>query len=236
VVKIEQKKIVKVDELAPLIPFKAGATFSQLWQVFYYTRLFKYVHRKHYPKIKVSYNKICTDRNLRKLCELGYFKSPQEDVYCATNKVLPILEETEEFPVEVLPKESEGIGSINELNNTGVFVEAARLETFYTLLFHDFDYIIPDALMVELDKKNRRYKLTFLEMEAQKPDWINYLEAKRDNYLKLARDFQFYKYWSSVCNTLELPEPDILDLKFSVFFICKIKRDFGPGFTFREHL
>ncbi len=85
--KIEYKKTVKVDELAHLIPTKAGATFSQLWQVFYYTRLFKYVHRSQYPKIKVSYNKICTDRNLLKLCELGYLTSPQKDIYCATNKV-----------------------------------------------------------------------------------------------------------------------------------------------------
>jgi hypothetical protein len=233
--RIDYKKIVKVDELADLVPRKAGATWSALWQILYFTRLFKYVHRSHYPKIKVSYNKICTDRNLLKLCQLGYFKNPQPDIYCATKKVLPILKEAG-FNTNILPPEPIGIGNINEIHNTDVFVQATKLQNFYTLLYYNFDYLVPDALMVQLDKDNKRYKLTFLEIEAQKPDWINYLETKRDNYLKLARDAQFYKYWSSVCNAIELPQPVISDLKFSVFFICKIKRDFGPGFTFREHL
>jgi len=235
VVKIEQKKIVKVDDLAPLIPFKAGATFSQLWQVFYYTRLFKYVHRRHYPKIKVSYNKICTDRNLRKLCELGYFKSPQKDVYCATNKVFPILEETDEFPVKLLPNETEGIGGINELNNTDVFVKLTKLPHFYTLLYPDFGYLIPDALLVQLDSENRKCKLTFIEVEAKKPDWENYIENKKDNYFKLAHDVKAYTYWVDCCSKLNIRIPDISKFRFNVSFYGSIKKEFGIGFSF-EHL
>lgn len=241
-VKIEQINIVKVDELAPFIPFKAGATFSQLWQVFYYTRLFKYVHRRHYPKIKVSYNKICTDRNLHKLCELGYFKSPQKDVYCAANKVLPILKKAG-FIADILPAEPQGKGDGNELHNTEVFIQAIKLPYFYILLFPQFKqtpdsppHLIPDALLVQKDDDYRRYKLTFLEVEAKKPGWEHYLEKKRDNYLKLSKDINFYNYWKKTCIQLQLPIPEVAKLKFSVFFVGNIKKNFGNGFQFLHTL
>jgi hypothetical protein len=232
--RIDYKKVVKVDELADLVPRKAGATWSALWQVFYYTRLFKYIHRSHYPQIKVSYNKICTDRNLLKLCQLGYFRSPQPDIYCATKKVLPILKEAG-FNTNILPPESIGTGNINEIHNTDVFVQVTKLPGFYTLLYYNFNYLVPDALMVQLDKENKRYKLTFLEIEAKKPDWQNYIEQKRENYLKLARDVRFFEYWSKTCSLLNLPQPLISTLKFSVYFICRINRNFGKGFKFIEH-
>lgn len=232
--RIEHKKVVKVDEVAELIPFKSGATFNQLWQIFYYTRLFKYVHRRHYIRIKHSYNKISTAKNLKKLCELGYLKSPQKDIYCATNKVLPIIKEVDEFPVEILPNEPVGKGSINEINNTEVFIKLLKRYKYHTLLYCNFGYLIPDALMILLDKPTNRYKLIFLEIEAQKPDWENYILKKRDNYLKLAKDLEFYNYWSKMCHLLELPKPKINELCFSVLFIGKIKKDFGKGFSFIE--
>lgn len=88
--------------------------------------------------------------------------------------------------------------------------------------------------MVQIDKDHRKYKLTFLEIEAQKPDWESYISLKRDNYLKLARDTQFFDYWSKICPQLELPPPKINELCFSVLFIGKIKKDFGKGFNFIE--
>jgi hypothetical protein len=228
---VEYKKIVKVDELAFVIPRKAGATFSQLWQIFYYTRMFKYISYRHYIQIKPAYNKICTYKNLQALCALGYLKSPQYEVYCATNKVLPILKEAG-FNTDILPLEPIGKGDINELNNTDVFVEATKLPHFYAALHHNFGYLIPDALLVQLDKENEKYKLTFLEIEAKKPDWENYLEKKRDSYFRLAKDIQFYNYWASICKLLKLPRPGVSELKFSTCFIGNIKKDFGNGFQF----
>jgi hypothetical protein len=212
--KINYQKTIVVDELADLIPFKAGATWSALWQIFYYTRLLKYVHRSHYPQIKISYNKICTDKNLHKLCQLGYFNSPQKDVYCATNKVLPILKEADFF-TELLPSESVGKGDINELNNTRVFISLIKQEHFYTFLYPNFDYLIPDALMVSLDKENKRYRLIFLEVERKKPNWKEWLENKKLNYSKLATDYRFYTKWQDYCNIIGFPKPDISKLKFS---------------------
>lgn len=217
--KINHKKTIIVDELAELIPFKAGATWSALWQIFYYTRLLKYVHRSYYPQIKASFNKICTNKNLQKLCQLGYFYSPQKDIYCATNKVLPILKEAG-FIIETLPTEPVGKGDINELNNTRVLISLMKQEYFHTLLYPNFGYLIPDALMVSLDKENKKYKLTFIEVEAEKPDWENYIENKKENYLKLSKDIQFYEKWKEYCKLLNLPEPT-LDIKFN-YKIIKI--------------
>ncbi len=234
--KIDFQKTVKIEELAGLVSKRGGTTWASLWQVFYYTRLFKYVHRQHYPQIKIFYNKICTDKNLRKLCELEYFRSPREDVYCATNKVLPILKEAG-FNTDLLPSESVGLGDINELNNTDVFVQAVKLPHFETLLYPQFKdrtsgkpYLKPDALLVQKYADKRRYKLTFLEIEAKKPGWQNYVENKRDNYLRLAQDINFYHYWTSVCPLLGLPKPDISSLYFSVCLIGNIAHKFGSGF------
>lgn len=227
--RIEHKKIVKVDELAHLIPRKGGATFSQLWQIFFYTRLFKYVHRQHYSQIKTAYNKIATKDNLRELCEMEYLFSPQTDIYCATNKVLPILREAG-FPIETLPPEPRGMGDINELHNTEVFVQCTMLKHFYTLLFPNFRYVIPDALLVQLDTENLRYKLAFIEVEAQKPKWSDYIEHKRNNYIRLSKAMDFYEYWKENAPKLNLPVPALESLKFNVVFICSLQKDYGNGF------
>lgn len=229
--KIEYQKTVKVDELAKLIPTKHGATFSQLWQVFNYTRMFKYVEHRHYPKIKPAYIKICTHKNLRKFCELGYFKSPGKDVYSATNKVLPILKEAGYY-TELLPNETVGGGDINEINNTDVFVQATKLPHFKMLLFPRFVYLVPDALLVQIDADNKKYKLTFLEIEAQKPKWSEYIYNKRDNYIQLSKELTFYNYWKDIAPKLELPIPEIEKFKFSVSFYCTLNKDFGNGFKF----
>lgn len=229
--KIEYSKTVKVDELAHLVPTKAGATFSQLWQVFYYTKLFKYIHKKQFGKIKPAYNKICTHKNLQNLCELGYMKNPRPEVYCATNRVLPILNEAG-FTTSILPNESTGTGDINELNNTEAFIHLAKGKYFRTLLFPQFNTVIPDALLVEQDMTNSRYKLTFIEIEAEKPKWNQYLDDKRDKYVCLSKSIEVFEYWQKTALLLNLPEPDINTFNFNVAFVCSIKKDYGEDFRF----
>lgn len=228
---IEHKKVVKVDELAHIVPTKAGATFSQLWQIFYYTRLFKYVKYDHYRQIKPAYKKIATYKNLQELCKLGYLFSPGHEVYCATDKVLPILEATG-YNTALLPIKPAGTGNINELNNTDVFIQLSKLEHFYILLYPQFGYIIPDALLVQLDKDTKRYKLTFIEVEAKKPKWEEYIEVKRKNYLKLSQDIEVYNEWKRCCVKISLPVPKAEDFCFSVSFYGSIKKDFGEHFKF----
>jgi hypothetical protein len=226
---IENIRTVKVDELAQFIPTKAGATFNSLWQIFYYTRMFKYISYRHFTQLKKSFNKICTYGNLHGLCELGYLRSPQRAVYCATNKVLPILQQAG-YNTEILPAEATGYGDINELNNTDVFVPATKLKYFKTLLYPQFGYLLPDALLVRLDEENRKYKLTFLEIEAQKPKWYKYVEVKRDKYILLSKSLDFYNWWKDVAPKMDLPIPPIESFTFNVIFICSLKKEFGNGF------
>ncbi|MBX7047317.1 MAG: hypothetical protein K1X86_15915 [Ignavibacteria bacterium] len=233
--KVEYKKIIKIDELAHLVPTKAGATFSQLWQIFYYTRMFKYVSYNHYSQIKSSFNKICTYKKLEELCRLGYLKSPKHEVYCATNKVLPILQEAG-FNINLLPNEPIGTGDINELNNTDIFIQAIKRKYFHTLLFPNFKYVIPDALLIEFDKDNAKYKLTFLEIEAKKPKWRDYLEEKRRNYIRLSKSTEVLKYWMEVCSKIGFSKPNLEDFKFNVCFVCTLKENFGNGFNFKSTL
>ncbi len=231
--RIESKKTVKVDELAELIPFRAGATFSQLWQILYYTRLFKYVHRQHYQRIKPAYNKICTSRNLKKLCDLGYFKTTQKDIFCATDKVLPILNEAG-FITETLPQETVGKGDINELNNTEVMIKLLKYPDFHTFVFPNFGYIIPDSLLVQRNHKQRKYKLTFIEIERKKSGWQEYIQKKHENYLKLSKDLIVYRKWCEYCDVLGIDRPKHSSFKFSVLFICDINLDLGKGFRFER--
>ena len=147
--------ILRIQELEHLISKSGGGTWRNLFNLFYYTRLFKYVHQTQYKKIKSSMFKVSASHKLKELCDREYLFSPSEDVYCATNKVLPILKEA--GYLTILPEKPKGNGDINELNNTEVFIKLSKEPYFHTLLYPNFGYLIPDALLVELDKKENKY-------------------------------------------------------------------------------
>ena len=172
------------------------------------------------------------------MCRLGYLKSPQRELYCATDKVLPVLDAAG-FNIDILPAEPVGKGDSNELHNTDVFVEAIKLEHFCALVYPQFwqkqggqAYLIPDALLVLHDKICKKYKLLFLEIEAEKPNWNEWIDRKRENYLKLSKDIGFYNYWEKIAPCLGLSCPEHAKLKFSVCFVGEIKKEFGNEFQF----
>ena len=216
-----------------IIPLNSGGSFKLLFDMFYHIRLLKYVRQSDLKLINPRYSKICATKKLNKLVELEYLENTYEDVYSATDKVLPKLKKNG-YNIKILPKESKGKGEINQLNNTEVFIQALKLPDYKTLLYPNFDYIEPDALLVRA--KDNAYKLEFLEVEASKPNWESWLENKRINYLKLASDKEAYKYWKIQCSYLNLTVPDIKDFKFSVSIIGAVNKDFGTGFNFIERL
>lgn len=220
------------DLLKDIIPLSGGGSYKLLWDMLYHIRLLKYVRQPDLKAINPRYAKICAVKKLDRLIELGWLSNPYSDVYIATDAVLPVLKDNG-YQIKTLPKAS-GYGGINELNNTSVFIQALNLPDFKALLFPSFDYIRPDALLVRASFN--KYKLEFLEIEAEKPDWVDWVENKRINYLKLASDRQVYAYWKSVCSYLNLPVPEERVFRFSVSFVGKIKLDFGKGFNFVERL
>lgn len=225
-----ENKTVVIEELKPLL--KGGATWSSLFRIMYYTRQYRYIRIDQYKEIDPLFAKICSKPKLQTLCDLGYFRGTDQ-VFTATNKVMPVLQKAG-FLTRFLPAETEGTGGINALYNTDVFIKTLKVENYYTILFPNFTYIEPDALLIQ--KYGDKYKLTFLEIESEKFGWDNYLENKRENYLKLASDLAFYDFWTTASKILGLRIPTKEQLKFSVTFVCSLKRDFGNGFNFKPHL
>lgn len=216
--------------LRDVIPLDSGASFELFWDMLYNIRLLKYVRQDQLKFINPRYSKICGKKKMSCYCDLGLLNSLNE-VYTATDKSLEILKLLK-LNTKILPKTIDGLGDINQLANTAVFIQALKLPDFLALLYPSFDYIRPDALLIRGD--NVRYKLEFLEVESHKPNWIDYLENKRINYIRLAKDRQAYSYWKAFSNYLSLPAPDINAFKFSVSIIGNIKLDFGKGFNFMK--
>ena len=221
------------NSLREIIPLDSGGSFKLLWDMLYHIRLLKYFRQSDLKIINSRYAKICSVKKLDKLVELGLLKNTDNNSYVSTQLSLEILKEVG-YNTKLVPKNFTGEGSINELNNTAVFIQALKLPDFKTLLYPSFEYIKPDALLVRANDKG--YKLEFLEIEASKTGWDDWLEKKRISYLRLAQDRQVYAYWKDKCYHLGLTAPEIKDFKFSVSFICKLKKDFGTGFNFVDSL
>jgi hypothetical protein len=226
------------ESLRDIIPLNSGGSFKLLWDMLYHIRLLKYVRRSQLKEIDKRYSKICSADKLKKLVERDLIKNTQSDVFISTFRSLNLLKQLK-YQTVTLPTNISGEGSINELNNTAVFIQALKLPDFKALLYPTFyldnkPFLKPDALLVRGTKE--KYKLEFLEVEASKPLWETWLEEKRINYLKLAQDKQAYSYWKSQCSYLDITPPDIKDFKFSVSIIGEVKMDFGTGFNFTERL
>ena len=232
-----------MDKVKPILQTSAkNGSYKLVWDLFYKTRLLKYVHHEQYPTIRKTFNKVSAEKKLKHLCKEGYLEECEKsNVFVATDKVLPILQEFKEYNINLLPpNKPTGKGDINEILNTQAFIQAVKLPDFYTLLypteFRESHKLIPDALLVLKSKEEKKYKLTFLEVEAKKPNWIDTLVGKRENYLKLSKDYRFYDYWKTTSSKIGLPMPDISQLKFSVTFICSLQKYFGNGFQFTQTL
>lgn len=230
-----------MDKVKPILQTSAkNRSYKLVWDLFYKTRLLKYVHHEQYTSIRNTFSKVNAEKKLRHLCREGYLEECEKaKVFIATDKVLPVLKELKEYNINLLPKSKPtGKGDINELLNTRAFIQAIKHPDFYTLLypteFRESHNLIPDTLLVLNSKEEKKYKLIFLEVEAKKPNWVNTLVNKRENYLKLSKDYRFYDYWKTTSEKIGLPMCDISKLKFSVNFICTLKKDFGTGFKFSE--
>jgi hypothetical protein len=221
----------------------SGGSYSLFFDMLYDIRLLKYSTPEQLKKLNPRYDKLTGKFN--KYCELGFLKNTHDNVYIATDLIYDSLKvhcknyKKSIKDINLLPKQSKGLGDINELNNTDVFIQAIKLPDYLALLYPHFpevppSYIEPDALLVL--KNETQYKLVFLEIEAQKPDWENHLYGKSKNYLRLSNDILVFKYWLNKSEILKLPKPDIKTFCFSVWVIGKTKFDFGNGFIFKDSL
>ncbi len=214
-------------------------TIKATYHMLYDTRMLKYVHKDQFTKIRTTYGRFTSHKSLSYLCDKGWLEERTENVYSTADKTLPVLQ-AKGHNIDILPRTITGKGLINEIQNTESFIKLMKIQYFKALLYPAFGvqkvWLRPDALLVREDEKNRRYKLTFLEIEAQKPDWQNHIEGKKEKYIRLARDIEFYNMWLILATKLGFPQPDISRVKFSVYIIGNISKNFGKGFTFLKEV
>ena len=231
----QQLKEAEQDLLAIQQKSRTNKSLIATYEMLYKTRMLKYVRKDQFVKIRATYGKFTSQEKLDFLCEKGWLEERMKSVYTTADKTLPILR-AQGFNIDILPRTISGKGMINEIQNTESFIRLMTMEHFKALLYPKFGeqkvWLKPDALLVLHDTENGRYKLVFLEVEAKKSDWKNYIAHKKEGYLRLARDVEFYNTWSILAKKLGFPQPDISTLKFSVSIIGSIKKDFGIGFNF----
>jgi hypothetical protein len=185
----------------------------------YYTRLLKYVKRSQYKDIDKKFTVISSRDRLKRFVDLGILEQ-SNDVFKATKESTELLVESG-YNKQLLPKIVSGFGNINELNNTDVFIQALHLTDFKFLCYPSFEYLIPDALLVR--QKDKQIKFEFLEIEAGKSNWEEYLLRKKKNYIQLSKDVKVFNYCSKICDNLNLPKLKIVIKVKYLFPILKVK-------------
>jgi hypothetical protein len=173
--------------------------------------------------------KIATKKKLQSLVNLGYLYSP-ENVLVSTDKTLQLLEKVG-YNRKLMPPPAKGAGI--DFYNSEAICKLLQHKNYKQFLYPHFEYLVPDGLLVLQD--GDKYQLNFIEVEAKKPKWAEYLEGKRINYDRLARDERVYRYWQGVAPHLGLTCPPIEQFKFSVMCIGGLNADW-PGWRFKENV
>lgn len=200
-----------------LSPLTKGASFSQLIQTLHAAHLLRYSTQEHLKELGSW--KIATKKKLQTLADLGYLVK-NDNVFTSTRKTFELLIKHGYNPALLSPI-AEGRGA--ELYTQNSICKLLQHPFYKWFGYPHFDYLIPDGLLVLQD--GNRYQLNFIEVEAKKPKWAEYLEDKREKYNRLAQDEIVYKYWSIMSSHLGLKCPAIEDFKFGVWCIGDIERE-----------
>lgn len=201
-----------------LEPLAKGGSFSLVIQHLYYAHLLRYSTPDMLKELSKSV-KVATKKKLQYLTDQSYLVN-HDGIFTTTNKTLSLLIKFGYNPA-LLPLPAEGRGA--EIYNQEALVKLLVRPDFKALLYPNFGYLIPDGLLILQD--GSRYALNFIEIEARKPKWAEYLEDKREKYNRLAEDEQAYQYWQFMSQHLGLKCPPASGFKFGVWCIGSIRRD-----------
>jgi len=211
-----------------LVELAAGSSHNRIILTIYYAALLRYSTQDHLQEL-VKSKSIATKKKLQVLCDHGYLVN-NDGIFTATYKSLDFLEK-QGYNRKLLPSPAKGAGV--EIYNSDAICKLLQRPFYRSFLYPNFNYLMPDGLLVLAD--GDRYQLNFIEIEAKKPKWAEYLEAKRVNYERLARDEIVYRYWQGIAPHVGLPCPPIEQFKFSVMCIGGLNADW-PGWTFKENV
>lgn len=220
------------EKIKDVIQLEKGGSYSLAVELIYYTRLFKYVRKDQYKTINPRFKKISDPDRLAQFVKIGVLEV-NDNVYKATEETTELLADFN-YNVKLLPKIPAGYGDINQTSNTEYLIQSISLPHFKHISYPHFSYVIPDALLIR--HKETKIKFDFLEIEAKKPNWSDYLLRKKKNYLLLSEDEVVFRYCSNLCDHLKLPKLRIDKFNFTVVFVSQLKYDFGKGFVFIDKL
>jgi hypothetical protein len=221
---------------------RKGATWQNIYDCLWTIATARYVTRqqlaKYFPEA-VWLKKIATKKKLELLAQKGFLEQSPEGVLTATRKAVSLLKDYSDKRYEII-KLPKGIGQRDSVYNSDVILQVINMADFHALfypVFHenkkdDQPFLIPDGAAVF--KKDNRAKLVFLEIEKPKPDWQNYLDAKRRKYAVIAgRRETWSEWWSAQSQKLGLRQCQEEEFGFIVWCIGSYHADW-PGWTFME--
>lgn len=212
-----------------LEPIALKASYKQIFDIFYTVAQVRYATFKQLHPLN---HRVATKANLVRFTELGYLK--QTDLV----KAYHITEKTREiinlhgFNTKLLQKKFTGQELTHALKITDCLLNLQAQEYFYSVFYpifreppnYDREFLRPDACIVW--KKDRAYKIEFMEVEEEKPDWGNYLLVKKEKYEQLARDPNIYRvWWKYYSERLNLPLCQEAAFCFSVVCYGNIKKN-----------
>lgn len=223
---------------------KKGATWQNIYDCLWTIATVRYVTRqqltKHFPDA-VWQKKIATKNKLEALAQKEFLEQSPDGVLMVTRKAVRLLKDYSDKNYEII-KLPKGVGQRDSVYNADVLLRIIQMPDYYALfypVFHeskkdDQPFLIPDGAVIF--KKNNMAKLVFLEIENEKPEWRDYLEAKRRKYDVIAGRLETWsEWWSNQCQKLRIRQCIQTEFGFSVWCIGKFKTDWA-GWNFIEHL
>ena len=214
-----------------LEPIVRGSTWKKLFDWFHLAGMLRYSTQQHLRnigkyglydgqyKLQDLGKQFGSKQKIKKFIEIGLLTAVN-NAYKITDKVIQILKD-ESFNVRIL-KQADGEGTGHELAVSSALVKIMREPHFYAAFYYDFGFLRPDSVVIH--KKDSAYKITMLEVEQEKPDWLEYLKDKRDKYNKLAQDEEIYsKWWKVYSEKLGFPFCSQDKFCFSVLTNSKIQ-------------
>jgi len=221
-----------------LEPIAARASYKQIFDLLYIVAQVRYATFKQLHSLN---HRVATKKILANLVSFGYLATinlvKNIKAFHITDKTRQILER-KGFNVKIIQKKFTGQDLKHALKITEIVLKLQAQENFYKVFYpifreppkYDSEFLRPDACVVW--KKDGAYKIEFIEVEEEKPDWGNYLLVKKDNYEKLARDPNIYRvWWKYYHEKLNLPLCQETDFYFSVVCFADIKKEWS-GWNF----
>jgi len=215
-----------------LEPIAARASYKQIFDLLYIVAQVRYATFKQLHPLN---HRVVIKKNLEYLVKLDYLSTinlvKNAKAFHITDKTRQILEK-EGFNVEVIQKKFTGQDLKHALKITDCLLKLQAQENFYKVFYQIFreppeykqEFLRPDACVIW--KKDGAYKIEFIEVETEKPDWENYLLVKKEKYERLAHDQNIYRvWWKYYHERLNLPLCQEADFCFSVRCFGNIKKN-----------